>query len=172
MNEQNINMRANTPIASTLAQQGAERVACYDQACNWSMMAPKGCAIVCHTGGCVICDPYLNHIMHHIEQKSLDISPVTVEKGLCDTWPVLFEQIKINAQEEGRDSLRPQYNCIVDELKKLEFKHKIALKEHTEALKNADKINCKLHEKLAAALAGSVRDYGEVSLRMVHVVIC
>jgi hypothetical protein len=41
------------------------------------------------------------------------------------------------------------------ELEKLEFKHKNSLKEHAEALKNANKTICELCEQLATALASN-----------------
>jgi hypothetical protein len=85
-------MRTDAPIASTSAQQGEDRVACYNKACNWRVMAPRGCGP---------CDSYLNHIMDHVEEKTLDISPTVVERGLRDTWPRLFEHVKLNVREEG-----------------------------------------------------------------------
>jgi hypothetical protein len=100
MSKQDINMRADAPITSTMAQQG-EEVACYNKACNWRVMAPRGCTIISLTGGCAPCDSYLNHIMDHVEEKTLDISPTMVEKGLHDAWPTLFECIKLNMREEG-----------------------------------------------------------------------
>jgi hypothetical protein len=97
MSEQDTDMRADAPIPTTSAQQGADRVARYNKACNWRVMAPRGCAIVSHTGGCGPCYSYLNHIMDHVEEKTLDISPTVVEKGLRDAWPTLFECVEINA---------------------------------------------------------------------------
>jgi len=164
MSEQDINMRADAPITSTSAQQGEDRVACYNKACNWRVMAPRGCTIISHTGGCAPCDSYLNHIMDHIEEKTLDISPMMVVKGLCDTWPTLFECVELNAREEGQDSFRPRYNRIIDELKKVEFRHKAALKEHAEVLKNANKMICKLREQLAASLASNISQAPSSSL--------
>jgi hypothetical protein len=102
-------------------------------------MAPRGCTIISHTGGCGPCDSYLNHIMDHVEEKTLDISPTLVERGLRDTWPTLFEHVEGNMKEEGQDSFCPRFNRIVDELEKVEFQYKAALREHAEALKTLTK---------------------------------
>jgi hypothetical protein len=102
--------------------------------------------------------------MDHVEEKTLDISPTVVEKGLCDVWPMLFEHIKFNVREEGRDSFWPRYNRVIDELEKVEFRHKAALKEHAEMLKNANKMIRELREQLAASLASNISQAPSSSL--------
>jgi hypothetical protein len=65
------------------------------------------------------------------------------------TRPTLFERVELNVREEGRDIFRLRYNRIIDELEKVELRHKAALKEHAEALKNADKTIRELHDVMS-----------------------